>query len=66
MPLPNEQFIRRLAAITDPEFLCDFLGITSEDILERFDDVVDNNMEELREEFDVDIDAEEEYNNEKE
>ena len=47
MPLPNEQFIRRLAAITDPEFLCDFLGITSEDILERFDDVVDNNMEEL-------------------
>lgn len=62
MPLSNEQFIRRLAAITDPEFLCDFLEITSEDILERFEDIVENTMETLRQEFDIDIQDEEEYN----
>ncbi len=62
MPLSNEQFIRRLAAITDPKFLCDFLDITSEDILERFEDIVENTMETLRQEFDVDIQDEEEYN----
>ena len=64
MPLSNEQFIRRLAAIPDPEFLCDFLDITSEDILERFEDIVEDTMETLRQEFDVDIQDEEEYNNE--
>ena len=62
MPLSNEQFIRRLAAITDPEFLCDFLDITSEDILERFEDIVENTMETLRQAFAVDIQDEEEYN----
>jgi len=63
MPLSNEQFIRRLAAITDPEFLCDFLDITSEDILERFEDIVEDTIDNLRREFDVDIQDEEEYNN---
>ena len=60
MPLPNEQFLRRLAEITDPDFLCDFLDITSEDILERFEDIVESYLDELREEFDVDIEEEEE------
>tara|TARA_X000001382_G_scaffold119387_1_gene100147 strand:- start:1851 stop:2039 length:189 start_codon:yes stop_codon:yes gene_type:complete len=60
MPLPNEQFLRRLAEITDPDFLCDFLDITSEDILERFEDIVESYLDELREEFDVDIEGEEE------
>lgn len=50
--------------MADPILLCEVLGITSQDIVERFEDYLDENMEELREVFDVDFDEELEYNSE--
>jgi hypothetical protein len=55
MPLPTEQFLKRLAVVTDPDSLCEFLNIESKDIIERFDDLIEQNMDKLREEFDVDF-----------
>ncbi len=55
MPLPVEQFLKRLAVVTDPDSLCEFLNIESKDIIERFDDLIEQNMDKLREEFDVDF-----------
>jgi len=61
MPLPSRQFIKRLAIIADPSLLCELLDISSENIIERFDDVVEERLDELREIFDVDIDESLEY-----
>ena len=55
MPLPNEQFLNRLAVLTDPSLLCDVLDISTEDIIERFEDVIIDQMEVLREAYDIDI-----------
>ena len=41
--------------MTEPSFLCEILDITNEDIIERFGDLIEENEEELREIFDVDI-----------
>ncbi len=59
MPLPVEQFLKRLAVVTDPDSLCEFLDIESGDIIERFDDLIEQNMDKLREEFDIDFEEEE-------
>ena len=62
MPLTPEQFIKRLSALTDPSYLCEVLNITSEDIIERFEDLVEEKSEILRETFDIDLNLnEEEY-----
>ncbi len=58
MPLPYEQFINRLAVLTDPSLLCDVLDISTEDIIERFGDIIEDQMEILREAYDIDIDEE--------
>ncbi len=63
MPLPLEQFLNRLAVLTDPSLLCDVLDISTEDIIERFEDVIVDQMEVLREAYDIDID-EQEYEDE--
>jgi hypothetical protein len=65
MPLQPNQFLVRLAALADAELLCDILGIDSEDIIERFDDKIEEHMIELCEVFDVDIEPqiEEDINN---
>lgn len=55
MPLLYEQFIKRLALMTDPDLLCDVLDITSEDLLERFGDIVEDRIELLQEIYDVDV-----------
>ena len=60
MPLSLEQFLERVAVLTDPSELCELLGITSEDILERFSEVVEEKSGVLREIFDVDLELEEE------
>ena len=60
MPLSLEQFLERVADLTDPSELCELLDITSEDILERFSDVVEEKSGVLREIFDVDLELEEE------
>ena len=60
MPLNLEQFLERVADLTDPSELCELLGITSEDILERFSEVVEEKSGVLREIFDVDLELEEE------
>ena len=48
MPLTPEQFIKRLSALTDPSYLCEVLNITSEDIIERFEDLVEEKSEILK------------------
>ena len=55
MSLPHNQFLKRLSLLTEPSFLCEILDITNEDIIERFGDLIEENEEELREIFDVDI-----------
>lgn len=55
MPLLYEQFIKRLALMADPDLLCDVLEITSEDLLERFGDIVEDRIELLQEIYDVDV-----------
>tara|TARA_R110000787_G_scaffold89109_1_gene188736 strand:+ start:7827 stop:8021 length:195 start_codon:yes stop_codon:yes gene_type:complete len=60
MPLPHNRFIQRLAILADSSTLCDILDIDSEDILERFDDVVEDKIDILRESFDINFDTEEE------
>ena len=60
MPLNLEQFLERVADLTDPSELCELLGITSEDILERFSEVVEEKSGVLREIYDVDLELEEE------
>jgi|TARA_R110001606_G_scaffold376217_1_gene534792 hypothetical protein len=56
MPLQPKQFLVRLAILADADDLCELLYITSEDIIERFDDKIEEHMEELQEIFDIDID----------
>tara|TARA_R110000803_G_scaffold117063_7_gene185626 strand:- start:1039 stop:1230 length:192 start_codon:yes stop_codon:yes gene_type:complete len=58
MPLSLKQFIERLAIMADPDLLCDVLDISSEDILERFEDVVELRLDILRDVFDVDFEEE--------
>jgi hypothetical protein len=60
MPLNLEQFLERVADLTDPPYLCEVLEITSEDILERFSDLVEQKDDVLREIFDVDLGIEQE------
>jgi lipoate-protein ligase A len=55
MPLNNQQFLNRLAVLTDPSLLCDILDISTEDIIERFEDYIEDYMKVLREAYDVDI-----------
>jgi hypothetical protein len=59
MPLPLEQFLNRLASLTDPSLLCEVLDISTEDILERFEDLIEDNLDVLREAYDIDITFEE-------
>jgi len=58
MPLLNDQFLQRLSEMADPVLLCDLLGITSEDIIERFEDILEERMDYLREVFDIDLEEE--------
>lgn len=60
MPLSLEQFLERVADLSDPPYLCEVLEITSEDILERFSDLVEQKNDVLREIFDVDLGIEQE------
>ena len=60
MPLNLEQFLERVADLSDPPYLCEVLEITSEDILERFSDLVEQKDDVLREIFDVDLGIEQE------
>jgi hypothetical protein len=40
--------------MTDAGLLCELLDIDSEDIIERFEDLIEERIEELREVFDID------------
>jgi hypothetical protein len=65
MPLSSDQFVQRLSEVADPTLLCELLNISSEDILERFEDLLEERMYYLREVFDIDVEEalgfEEEY-----
>jgi|TARA_R110002124_G_scaffold265791_1_gene432678 hypothetical protein len=54
MSLPDKQFLNRLSNLAEPSFLCEILNISSDDIIERFSDLIEDNNQELREIFDVD------------
>ena len=56
MPLSNEQFLKRLAVMADHSLLCEILDLETEDIIERFEDVIEDRIDDLREVFYVDID----------
>jgi|TARA_R110000803_G_scaffold46712_3_gene97976 hypothetical protein len=58
MPLPTEQFLNRVANLAEPSYLCEVLNITSEDLIERFGDLIEHNIEDLREVFDIDLELE--------
>jgi hypothetical protein len=58
MSLTNQQFKNRLINLNDPSTLCDILEIKSEDIVERFEDIIEEKEMELRDLFDVDYDDE--------
>ena len=60
MPLSLEQFLERVADLTDPPYLCEVLEITYEEIIERFSDLVEQKDDVLREIFDVDLGIEQE------
>jgi|TARA_R110002020_G_scaffold132967_5_gene296809 hypothetical protein len=64
MPLPIEEFIERLSQVSDPPLLCELLGLNSEDILERFSDVLEDRIEVLREIYDIDFEETMLYNRE--
>lgn len=64
MPLQPDQFLKRLATLADADLLCEILDIDSEDIIERFTDKIEENIDTLREIFDVDIDPHIDDNNE--
>tara|TARA_B100001250_G_C19729318_1_gene757651 strand:+ start:593 stop:781 length:189 start_codon:yes stop_codon:yes gene_type:complete len=57
MSLSNKQFLNRVSNLAEPSFLCEVLNITTEDIIERFNDLVEDKEEELREIFDVDTEG---------
>jgi hypothetical protein len=59
MPLPLDEFYTRLALMADASLLCDVLDISSEDIIERFWDVIEDRIEVLRDTFDIDFELEE-------
>ena len=41
MPLQPDQFLKRLATLADADLLCEVLDIDSEDIIERFNDKIE-------------------------
>ena len=57
MSLSHKQFLNRETNLAEPSFLCEVLNITTEDIIERFSDLIDDNEDELREIFDVDTEG---------
>tara|TARA_X000001382_G_C3013440_1_gene129283 strand:- start:3 stop:191 length:189 start_codon:yes stop_codon:yes gene_type:complete len=57
MSLSHKQFLNRVSNLAEPSFLCEVLNITTEDIIERFSDLIDDNEDELREIFDVDTEG---------
>jgi|TARA_R110002020_G_scaffold43177_6_gene125816 hypothetical protein len=56
MPLSDKDFIERIACLSDPPLLCELLDISSEDLLEAFEDRIEDRKNILREIFDVDTD----------
>ena len=55
MPLNDDDFRLRLAAIADPTLLCDILDISSEDLIEAFEDKIEERIQTLKDVFDIDI-----------
>mgnify|MGYP003112038969 FL=1 len=64
MSLPIKEFTERLSEVTDPPLLCELLGLSSQDILERFSDVLEDRIEVFREIYDLDFDDVMLYNKE--
>jgi len=58
MSLSNRRLLGRVAELADPSFICELLNITTEQLLEQFDYLVEENIEALREVYDVNLNYE--------
>ncbi len=60
MPLTTKKLLNRVSELADPVYICEVLELTTEDLLERFNDLVETKMDVLREVYDVNTNFEEE------
>jgi len=60
MPLTTKKLLNRVSELADPIYICEVLELTTEDLLERFNDLVETKMDVLREVYDVNTNFEEE------
>jgi len=61
MSLTQAEIVEKLLQRYDPEDLLELLDISSEELLDRFEDKVINRFEQLEEEVDDDLEPAEEY-----
>jgi hypothetical protein len=60
MSLTTKRLLNRVSELADPIYICEVLELTTEDLLERFNDLVETKIDVLREVYDVNINFEEE------
>tara|TARA_Y100000385_G_C12550692_1_gene407781 strand:+ start:198 stop:395 length:198 start_codon:yes stop_codon:yes gene_type:complete len=60
MPLTTKRLLNRVSELADPVYICEVLELTTEDLLERFNDLVETKIDVLREVYDVNTNFEEE------
>ena len=58
MSLSNRRLLGRVSELADPSFICELLNITTEQLLEQFDYLVEENIEALREVYDANLNYE--------
>jgi hypothetical protein len=60
MSLTTKRLLNRVSELADPIYICEVLELTTEDLLERFNDLVETKIDVLREVYDVNTNFEEE------
>ena len=60
MSLTTKRLFNRVSELADPVYICEVLELTTEDLLERFNDLVETKIDVLREVYDVNTNFEEE------
>tara|TARA_R110002074_G_scaffold78141_2_gene176907 strand:- start:164 stop:361 length:198 start_codon:yes stop_codon:yes gene_type:complete len=60
MSLTTKRLLNRVSELADPVYICEVLELTTEDLLERFNDLVETKIDVLREVYDVNTNFEEE------
>jgi hypothetical protein len=60
MSLTTKRLLNRVSELADPVYICEVLELTTEDLLERFNDLVETKIDVLREVYDVNTNFKEE------